>query len=56
MVIQLRSTYYHYCEIGENVVKVFIVAKSLGAFYNQNIKGSSNNGLYDCRGKTVPDF
>ncbi len=56
LVVQLRSTYYHYCAIGPDVVAEWIAAPSLGKFYNARIKVSSNGGLYDCRGKVVPDF
>ena len=56
MVVLLRQTYYHYCDIGPNVVAAFIQADSLGSFYNANIKSSSNGGMFDCRGKSVPNF
>jgi len=38
MVIKLKSTYYHYCEVGVDVLSEFISAKSLGRFYLRNIK------------------
>lgn len=50
MVILLKATYYQYCRIDAPVVKQLIEAPSVGKFYNANIKSSSNNGLYDCRG------
>jgi hypothetical protein len=56
MVVRLNSTYYHYCEIGQQVVSQFIAAGSMGRFYNQNIKSSSNGGLYDCRNHPVPEL
>ena len=56
LIVQLRSTYYHYCEVGQNVVAAWVAAPSLGQFYNANIKVSSNGGLYDCRGKELTQF
>lgn len=56
MIVSLRGTYYHYCEIGPNVVAAFVAADSLGRFYNANIRVSSNGGLYDCRKYSVPQF
>lgn len=56
MVIRLRSTYYHYCEIGSGVINDFMEVKSMGRFYNKNIRDSSNGGLYSCRDKIVPKF
>ena len=56
LVVLLRNTYYHYCEIGPNVVAEWITSPSLGKFYNANVRGSSNGGLYDCRGKELPKF
>ncbi|RMX61914.1 KTSC domain-containing protein [Roseibium alexandrii] len=56
MILRLRSTYYHYCEVGSNVVTAFLGASSMGRFYNVNIRASSNGGLYDCRNHRVPSF
>jgi hypothetical protein len=56
MVIRLRKTYYHYRDIGPETVAAFKAAASPGLFYNREIKSSANGGLYDCRGKPVPDF
>lgn len=56
LIVRLENTYYHYCEIGPNVVAEWIAARSLGKFYNSNIKVSSNGGLYGCQGKVVPEF
>ena len=36
MLINLRGTYYHYCELPAPTFETFMAAKSLGQFYNQN--------------------
>jgi len=51
LLVQLRSTYYHYCSIPQNVINIWTNAKSLGRFYNNNIKGN-----YDCRVNPVPRY
>jgi hypothetical protein len=56
MIVQLQRTYYHYCEIGPQVVAAFIAADSLGRFYNATIKGSGADGPYDCRTHRVPTY
>lgn len=52
MIVKLRDTYYHYCDVGPSLFKDFIDAPSLGRFYNNAIKGRS----YACQGKELPTF
>lgn len=52
LIVKLRSTYYHYCDVGLDLFGAFVDAPSLGRFYNQAIKGQS----YNCQGKAVPTF
>ncbi|MCC8956129.1 KTSC domain-containing protein [Bradyrhizobium sp. Pear77] len=54
MLINLRGTYYHYCELPPAVLDAFLAAPSMGQFYNQNIKGTGSDGPYDCRTHRVP--
>jgi hypothetical protein len=54
MVISLRGTYYHYCELPPATFDALMGAQSMGQFYNQNIKGSGLGGPYDCRTHKVP--
>ncbi|MGY4160207.1 MULTISPECIES: KTSC domain-containing protein [unclassified Bradyrhizobium] len=54
MLINLRGTYYHYCELPPAVLDAFLAAPSMGQFYNQNIKGTGADGPYDCRTHRVP--
>ena len=51
LVVQLRSTYYHYCAMEPEKVAQWVAASSLGSFYNREIKG----GPYDCRDQGLPD-
>jgi hypothetical protein len=34
MLIDLRGTYYHYCEIDNDTVSALLTAESMGRFYN----------------------
>lgn len=54
VLILLKQTWYHYCEIGDGMVKSLLDADSKGRFYNANIKGSGKDGPFDCRTHKVP--
>lgn len=56
MLIKLKSTYYHYCEIDAGTVNSLLSASSMGKFYNTNIRGSGSNGPFDCRTHRVPEY
>lgn len=56
MLINLRGTYYHYCELPPATFDAFMVAPSMGQFFNQHIKGSGNDRPYDCRTHRVPSY
>jgi len=56
MVIRLKNTDYHYCEINAETVAALVSASSGGRHYNAHIKSSANGGRFDCRGKKVPQF
>ncbi len=56
MLINLRGTYYHYCEMPEATFEAFLTASSMGQFYNQNVKGSGSDGPYDCRTHRIPSY
>lgn len=49
MLVSLRRVYYHYCELPAATFDAFVVAPSMGQFYNQRIKGSGSDGPFDCR-------
>jgi len=56
MVISLKGTYYHYCELPPATFNGLMGAPSMGQFYNANIKGSGSDGPYDCRTHRVPGY
>jgi len=56
MIISLRGTYYHYCELLPATFDSLMGAPSMGQFYNQNIKGTGSDGPYDCRTHHVPTY
>jgi hypothetical protein len=56
MIIRLMGTYYHYCELPPQTLEAFMAAQSMGQFYNSNIKGSGNDGPFDCRSHRVPNY
>lgn len=49
MVILLKDTYYHYCEIPKSTVDALLAADSHCRYCNANIKGTVKDGPYDCR-------
>jgi hypothetical protein len=56
MIINLRGTNYHYCELPPATYDALMGAPSMGQFYNQNIKGTGSDGPYDCRTHRVPGY
>lgn len=56
MLIRLKQTWYHYCEIDQGTVDALLAAESKGRFYNSNIKDSGTGGKFGCRDKPVPEF
>lgn len=56
MVIQLRETYYPYCEMPKQTLDTFMNASSMGKFYNANIRGHGTEGPYDCRTHRKPIY
>jgi KTSC domain len=51
MLIDLKGTWYHYCEIDQETVSGLLEAESMGRFYNQSIKGN-----FDCRTHRIPAY
>src|SRR5258708_3328639 len=47
MVIKLKGTYYHYCEIGPEIVAELLTAPSLGQYYNSTIKSANLGRAFD---------
>ena len=48
MVIKLNGTYYEYCRIDGGTVNNLLGTKSMGRFYNSNIKSRATGGKFDC--------
>jgi hypothetical protein len=51
MLINLKGTWYHYCEIDPGTVSNLLTAESMGRFFNKSIKGN-----FDCRTHRVPTY
>jgi hypothetical protein len=56
MIINLKGTYYHYCELPSTTFDGLMGAPSMGQFYNQNIKGTGSDGPFDCRTHRLPTY
>jgi hypothetical protein len=56
MLIRLKNTWYHYCEIDRATVDALLAADSLGRYYNASIKDSGTGGKFGCRDKVPPQF
>lgn len=51
MIIKLRATYYHYCDMPSDVWSSLKVASTPYDFYQDDIKGN-----FDCRVNPVPQY
>ena len=51
LLVQLKSTYYHYCSIPQGEISNWRKSASLGRYYKRNIKGR-----YSCKGNPVPNY
>src|SRR3979411_694099 len=56
MLISLRGTYYHYCELPVTTFDAFVAASSMGQFSNHRINGTGPDGPFDCRTHRVPAY
>ncbi|MCV0439296.1 MAG: KTSC domain-containing protein [Hydrogenophaga sp.] len=54
MVIRLKTTYYHYCEIDSATVQSLQGASSKRQFFEARIRGSGADGPFDCRTHPIP--
>lgn len=55
MVIRLKTTYYHYCEIDATTVNGLKSASSEPQFFEARIRGSGTDGPFDCRTHPIPE-
>lgn len=56
MIILLKGTYYHYCEIDRGTVDALLAADSMGQYFQANIKGSGSDWPFDCRTHRLPEY
>ena len=56
MVVQLKTVYYPYCEMPAGTYDAFLAAPSMGKYYNASIKGTGQDGPFDCRTHAVPKY
>jgi hypothetical protein len=56
MVVKLKTVYYPYCEMPAGTYDAFLAAPSMGKYYNANIKGTGQEGPFDCRTHAVPKY
>lgn len=54
MLIRLKATYYHYCEIDAATVKALQAASLKRQFFESRIRGSGSDGPFDCRTHPIP--
>jgi hypothetical protein len=54
MIMRLKTTYYHYCEIGDATVRELRAAASKRQYFEARIRGSGTNGPFDCRTHPIP--
>ena len=54
MVIRLKTTYYHYCEVDAETAQGFNQASSKRKFFEARIRGSGSDGPFDCRTHPIP--
>ncbi|MES2244207.1 MAG: KTSC domain-containing protein [Pseudomonadota bacterium] len=54
MIIQLKTTYYHYCDIDATTVQGLQKAALKRQFFETRIRGSGTDGPFDCRTHPVP--
>lgn len=58
MVINLKGTWYPYCQIDAGTVQALVTAESVGAFYNKHVRSGrdGSHGPFDCRDHPMPTY
>ena len=54
MLVRLKATYYHYCEIDAATVRGLQAASSKRQYFEARIRGSGADGPFDCRTHPIP--
>src|SRR5882757_4429503 len=54
MVVQVNAAYFQHCEVPPATLDAFLNARSMGQYYNTNIKGSGPQRAYHCVAHRAP--
>lgn len=54
LLIRLKTTYYHYCEVDDASAQSFQGAAPKRQFFETRIRGTGKDGPFDCRTHPVP--
>lgn len=54
MIILLKATYYHYCEIDAATVGGLQAAPAKRQYFEARVRGSGSDGPFDCRTHPIP--
>ena len=54
MLIRLKATYYHYCEIDSTTVRGLQAATSKREYFEARVRGTGKDGPFDCRTRPIP--
>ena len=55
LLIQLKTTYYHYCDADAATVRGLQAATSKRQYFEARIRGSASDGPFDCRTHPIPN-
>jgi hypothetical protein len=48
LLVEVRGAYQQFCNVPEETYAAFMVAPSMGSFFNRNVSGPTSNGRYRC--------
>ena len=51
LIVGIKGSYDDYCDLPQQTFESFMIAPSMGQFFNANIRGSGPDTRYDCRAK-----
>lgn len=54
MLVRLKATYYHYCEMDSATAQALQAANSKRQFFETRVKGNGAAGPFDCRIHPIP--
>ena len=56
LLINVRGTYYQYCEMPLMTFNKFVTAPSMGRFYSEKIDRNGSSSSFDCRTHHMPAY